>query len=987
MTGTGHAVLQTAFEVTLRANGKEFWTSGKKKSSENFVIAPDLTPETRYEWRVRLWDQTNQPGEWSGWESFTTQLSAWKPKWISKNRKIEPPVRPHNGFHSQLTKNATDQKWVEIDLGSSQSFDKVVLFPAKPFDWLPETAGFMFPVRFRLELDGKTVFETANDIQRPTQPEVISLSGLQGQVLRLHCSKLRERRDDFGLAFAEIQVLKGSEVISNGKVVRASDSLENREWSTKNLTNGDTESHGMKGMDSLPAVYLDKKFVSPRQVKRALFYGSALGAFQASINGKRVGSNVLAPEWTDYFSRVQYQAFDVTKMLKEGENDISVVLGDGWYAGRLGMAQALDPRGFPRGVYGRQALFSGELRLELADGSVEFHRTDETWTASDGPIQSSDLLDGEIYDARRKVAGGERAATFNPPATLKIVPQTNEPIRVSIELKPKSVKELSPGKWIADFGQNMVGHVKLGINGPEGTQVVLRHGEFLNEDGTLYTTNLRGAPQIDRLTLDGKPTEYEPTFTYHGFRYVEVTAPGCSMPNFLGRVFHSSSPETTTFECSDPMVNRLWQNIVWTQRANLMSVPTDCPQRDERLGWTGDILSFGQTAFRVMDLSAFAPKWLTDLRDSQADNGRFPDFAPHPYGKNDRFTGVPGWGDAAVGFALDYWNHTADKRVVEQHFPAIERYLAWVESNNPNHLWINNRGNDYGDWLNGDTVVRDGWPRTGGECPKEVFATLMWFQSATAARDMAKAIGADSTRWDKLAQSISDAFAAEFIKDGKIKGDTQAGYGLALSLGILSAKDQPAAFQNLIAAIDRTNTHITTGFHSTHRTMEVLSRSGPAGAKLAYTLLLNKSFPSWGYTIEQGATTIWERWDGFVKGRGFQDPGMNSFNHWALGSVGQWMFENIIGIRPLKPGWNEFVLAPVLDDRLTHGGGTYDSPVGRIVSKWKRTSKGLVWDVTIPANAMAHVKFPGTGASDGQNQYEKSTLLKSGTYRFSVNAS
>jgi alpha-L-rhamnosidase len=334
---------------------------------------------------------------------------------------------------------------------------------------------------------------------------------------------------------------------------------------------------------------------------------------------------------------------------------------------------------------------------------------------------------------------------------------------------------------------------------------------------------------------------------------------------------------------------------------------------------------------------------------------------------------------------MDFWNHTADERVIEQHFPAIVRYLEWVESNNPNHLWINKRGNDYGDWLNGDTVVRDGWPRTGGECPKEVFATLMWFQSATAARDMAKAIGADSARYEKLANSISAAFAAEFIKDGKIKGDTQAGYGLALSLGILSAKDQPAAFQNLIAAIERTNNHITTGFHSTHRTMEVLSRSGPVGAKLAYTLLLNKSFPSWGYTIEQGATTIWERWDGFVKGRGFQDPGMNSFNHWALGSVGQWMFENIIGIRPLKPGWNEFTLAPVLDDRLTYGGGTYDSPVGRIVSKWKRTSKGLVWDVTIPANSTAHVKFPGNGARDGEITFQKESVLGSGTYRFTIN--
>ncbi len=975
---------QSAFEITIRAGKAVAWKSGKVKSAANFHVVPNLKPETHYEWRIRLWDETGSEGGWSNWEPFSTELSSWNAQWITRDRTIAPAVKPHNGFHSQLTKNADDQKWVEIDLGSTRDFDTVVLFPATPFDWQPLTPGFMFPMRFRIEVDGKTVHEVNQDLGAPSAPMAIPLGVRKGQVVRVHCTKLRERRGDYGIAFAEIQVVTGSEVISTGLPARASDSLENREWSAKNLTNGDMKSHPMQGMDSLPATYLDKKFSLNRSVTKATFYGSALGVFQASINGRKIGSNVLAPEWTDYFTRVQYQAHDVITLIKSGENTISATLGDGWYAGRLGMAQALDPRGFPRAVYGRQALFSAELRVEFSDGTKTIIRTDPTWSASGGPIVTSDLLDGEVFDARKLVSEREKAKAFDPPKALKIVPQANEPIQVSRELKPISLKELEPGKWIADFGQNMVGHVRLGITGPSGTTVNLRHGEFLSEDGTLYTTNLRGAPQVDRITLDGKPLNYEPTFTYHGFRYVEVSAPGCSKPSLLGRVFHSTSPETMTFDCSDPMVNRLWQNIVWTQRANLMSVPTDCPQRDERLGWTGDLLSFGATAFKVMDLSAFGVKWLTDLRDSQADDGRFPDFAPHPYGKNDRFTGVPGWGDAAVGVAWDYWKHTADKRVIREHFPAIEHYLGWIEKNNPNYLWINNRGNDYGDWLNGDTVVREGWPRTGGECPKEVFATMMWFQSADAAIELSRAAGLDSSRWEKMAASISAAFAKEFIKDGKIKGDTQAGYGLALSLGILAKADQASAYENLIAAVKRTNNHITTGFHSTHRTMEVLSSANDEGAKLAYTLLLNKSFPSWGYTIEQGATTIWERWDGFVKGRGFQDPGMNSFNHWALGSVGQWMIENIVGIRPLNPGWSEFVLAPVLDDRLSHGGGTFDSPVGRIVSKWKRANGQTEWEVLIPANSVAHATFPGDGATDGKKTYKKEAKLGSGSYRFVI---
>jgi len=487
---------------------------------------------------------------------------------------------------------------------------------------------------------------------------------------------------------------------------------------------------------------------------------------------------------------------------------------------------------------------------------------------------------------------------------------------------------------------------------------------MLNEDGTIYTANLRGAPQRDWYTCKGGGVEtFEPHFTYHGFRYVEVTGlpKKPALEDLTGRVFHSSAPEVGAFACSNARLNRLWQNIVWTQRANLMSTPTDCPQRDERLGWMGDIQAFGPTACFNMDLAGFFTKWFQDIRDAQADDGRFPDFAPNPGDSNVRFSGVPAWGDAGVILPWLVYTTYGDRGALEAHYDAARRWVEYVLAANPDLIWRNGRNADYNDWLNGDTLIAEGWPRKGGEVPREVSATAFWANSVRLVARMASVLGRadDAARFARLFEDIRDAFRRSFVRpDGTIEGDTQAGYALALHFDLLDEKARIRAVKRMIEGIEAYGGHISTGIQSTHRMM--LELTGAGRSDVAYRLLMTRTFPSWLYSVDNGATTIWERWDGFVKGRGFQDPGMNSFNHWALGAVGQWMVEVILGLRPHPEavGWRRFIVRPEPGGGLTHARGAYRAMPGLIRTGWKMEKERFVLDLTVPPNCAAEVHLP-----------------------------
>jgi alpha-L-rhamnosidase len=715
-----------------------------------------------------------------------------------------------------------------------------------------------------------------------------------------------------------------------------------------------------------PSPYLRKEFQLERPVRAARLYATARGIYEMFLNGARVGGDVLAPGWTDYDRRVQYQTYDVTPLLAEGQNALGAVLGDGWYAGFFGF----DPK--HRGaLYGSRPQLLAQLHVEYEDGTGETIATDRSWGCSTGPILFSDLLMGESYDARKEMPGWSEPG-FDDPAwygvevqglgDTDLVAQPDEGIRVTQELRAKSVTEPESGRYVFDLGKNMVGWVRLEVEGEAGTEVTLRHAETLNPDGTIYTTNLRSARATDRYVLKGGGEEvYEPRFTFHGFRYVEVTGyPGEPRPEAVtGRVVHSATPPTGSFECSNSMVNDLQENILWGQRGNFLSVPTDCPQRDERLGWMGDAQVFVRTASFNMDVAAFFEKWMVDVEDAQSPEGAFPDVAPLLKGSGlmDLRWGAPAWGDAGIIVPWTIYRTYDDTRIVERHYDAMARWMEYLREANPDLLRKNRMGNNYGDWLS---------PK-GDYTPKHLLATAYWAYDANLMAEMAEAIGrpGDARGYRDLGERIKGAFNEAYVSpDGRIEGDTQTGYLLALHMGLLPEELRSVAAGHLVGAIEREGWHLSTGFAGVGYLCPVLMDTGHTD--VAYRLLLEDTYPSWGYTIRNGATTIWERWDGWTEENGFQSPNMNSFNHYSLGSVGEWLYRYVAGIDLGAPGYGHVVIRPHPGGDLTFARAEYDAVRGRISSSWRIEDGLFVLEVLVPPNTAATVHVPSVeGVSEG----------------------
>jgi alpha-L-rhamnosidase len=724
-----------------------------------------------------------------------------------------------------------------------------------------------------------------------------------------------------------------------------------------------------------PVAMLRKTVILPGPVRRATLYATARGLYELRLNGARVGDALLAPEWTSYQKRLQYQTYDVTQSLRAGPNALGALVAQGWYAGRVGLFS-------PRQLYGSQPALLLRLDIELASGRKLAIVSDATWRRAPAcPIVTADLLDGETYDARRELPGWDTArfddaawaaaVPSTTPAPQQLVWQRGEPIRVERELKPVRVTEPDPGTYIFDLGQNMVGWCRFRLHGEAGSPVTFRYGEILGEDGRLYVANLRGAKATDvYIPRSAAAAVFEPHFTYHGFRYVEVKglAQPPALADLTGRVFHSSSPEAGTLETSSAMLNQLTSNIRWTLRGNLVTTPTDCPQRDERLGWMGDAQIFSQTAIFNLDVAAFFTKFLTDVRDDQLADGRFPDFAPNPesFRGGSGHIGAPGWGDAGVILPWRLWVAYGDKRLLEEHYAAARQWVEFIHRNNPGLLWKTQRSQDYGEWLNADTFLREGWPAKGGAMPKEMFATCYFAHSTELLAKMAAVLGkdADARAYRELFAQIRAAFLRAYVQpDGAIDSGTQAAYALALHFNLLPDNLRPAAIERIEAGLTRYGGHLSTGIHATNPLLLELVREGHTAT--AYRLVNLRSFPSWGYMIGNGATTIWERWDGYVKGRGPQNPGMNSFNHWALGSVGEWMWRVIAGLHPdeAAPGFAHFTVRPLPGGGLTSATATYDSVRGRIRIAWKLEGPDIALDVAVPPNTTATVYVPTQDAA------------------------
>ncbi|MFB4295776.1 family 78 glycoside hydrolase catalytic domain [Actinomadura sp. NTSP31] len=713
-----------------------------------------------------------------------------------------------------------------------------------------------------------------------------------------------------------------------------------------------------------PCPHLRRAFTIDKPLVRARAYVSARGLYELRLNGRRAGDAELAPGWTEYRHRVLYQTYDVGDLLREGGNVVGAVLADGWWSGFVGF----DSRRHAQ-HYGEAPQLIVQLLLDFADGSRRWVLSDGDWREHPGPIRHSDLLMGEYVDARREPPGwdepgfddgGWRPVLVAGTDTGVLRAAPDRPVRVLEELPARSVERRADGRFIVDLGQNMVGRVRLTVRGaPSGSRIRLRHAEIL-DDGELYVDNLRTAEATDVYVTAGRDVEvFEPRFTFHGFRYVEVTGhPGdLAGQDVTGRVLHSDTPWTGEFACSDETVMRLQSNIRWGQRGNFVSVPTDCPQRDERLGWLADAQVFLPTACRNADVAAFFARWMRDVVDAQHADGAFPDVAPELCMTRE---GAPAWGDGGVIIPWHLYREYGDRRVLERGFPAMKAWVDHVHRNNPGLLWRHRVGNHYGDWL-----------QVNAETPRDVLATAYFARSTELVARTAEVLGAesDAKHYGALHTAIRDAFIDAFVDagEGHVAGGTQTGYLLALAFGLLPEHAVPAAVNRLAADIEARDHHLTTGFVGVALLCPVLAAHGRHD--LAYALLHQDTYPSWAYSIRHGATTIWERWDGWTEEHGIKPPAMNSFNHYSLGSVGEWLYGGVAGIgqAPGSVAYRELRLAPAVGGRLTWARARQETARGTVECGWSLEAGRLRLQVAVPPGVDAVLTVP-TGAPEGVSE-------------------
>jgi alpha-L-rhamnosidase len=715
-----------------------------------------------------------------------------------------------------------------------------------------------------------------------------------------------------------------------------------------------------KSRESIP--YLRKDFTLSKPIAKARMYVTALGLYDLHLNGQRIGDHLLAPDWTDYAIRCRYQEYDVTSLVKSGANALGAMVGNGWYCGHIGNGGFQD--------YGTEPALFAQLEVTYTDGSTERIVTDGSWKKHPGPITSSDMMLGEHYDAMAEVPDWDQpgldtsswsAASERTEAPRALDGQVDQPVRQTGELHAKSMKEPAPGHYVYDFGQNMVGFVRLHVTAPAGTRLTLRHAEMLNSDGTMYTQNLRGAPSIDTYVCKGGGGEtWQPHFTFHGFRYAEISglpkAPGKDA--LSGIVIGTDIPHTGDFNCSNPSINQLQSNIQWGMRGNYLAVPTDCPQRDERMGWMGDAEVFVKTATYNGDVAAFFTKWLVDVDDAQWQDGRFTDVSPNPSGRSHGGAGVPAWGDAGVICPWTIYLMYGDKRILQQHLPAMTKWIDWNQAHSTNLLRDHDRSNDYGDWLS-----------QGESTPKDLIGTAYFAYSTSLVAKSYRAIGdnANADKYENLAKQIKDAFVKAYADaDGRLKGGTQADYAMALRFDLLPDDMRGKAGQYLDEDVVAHHDHLTTGFVGVSYLLPALTSVGEI--ETAYRLFMQDTFPSWLFSVKHGATTIWERWDGWTPEKGFQDPGMNSFNHYSLGSCGEWMFDTVagIGVDPADPGFHHIVIHPQPGGGLTSAQGTFDSIHGKVSTNWTLQGETFTLHVTVPINTTATVELPSKDAKSMQ---------------------
>lgn len=715
--------------------------------------------------------------------------------------------------------------------------------------------------------------------------------------------------------------------------------LERSEWikgCEKNLRGG--------------TVYL-KNFRCAAKAEKAILKITALGVYEAKLNGERVGDFILAPGWTSYLNRLQVQSYDVTDMLKT-ENSLEVTVGQGWRA----IANKRDGSDF---LGYRDTALIAELTIVYADGTAESIVTDSSWTARESKLRYTNIYDGDIYDATFK-AGSARHSICVDLEKDMLIPQEGEKIVEHERMPALQIIKTPAGETVIDFGQNMTGYVEFRIKGTPGVQATISHGETLDRDGNFYNANYRSADAQIKFICDGEEHTYKSALTFFGFRYIRLEnwPDEVKKENFTAIVVHSDIRRTGYFECSDEAVNKLFKNIIWGQKSNFLDVPTDCPQRDERLGWTGDAQVFVRTASLNFDVKRFFKKWLRDLAADQGRDGCVPHVIPNIF---DDMGGSSAWSDAAVICPWEIYRTYGDKKVLEDQFDSMKAWIDWMRERSENGR--RSGGSHFGDWLGLDSPEGS----YKGATPEELIATAYYKYSTELFIKAAHALGRDVAEYENIPAEAAAAFRREYMENGRVKNATQTGCVLALCFDITD--DRAATATQLNELVKRAG-HLETGFVGTPYLLHALSDNGYA--ETAYDLLLRREYPSWLYPISKGATTVWEHWDGIKPDGTMWSTDMNSFNHYAYGAVADWMYGAAAGINsdPDRPGFEHIIFRPVTDRRLDFVKASIDTRRGTVASEWRRENGRIKYIFTVPEGCGASVVIGGEKHEVGAGTHE-----------------
>ncbi len=975
--------VQSAYQVLVASNQDllqqdkgNIWDSGKIESDLSVHIpydGPALESRKRYFWKVRTWDKDGQTmpySEITWWETGLLKASDWNAKWIGKQIEVkEAPKEPWPwGF------------WIwhptEKDVDKLVYFRKNFQLPKKKIKTalIRTTADNYFTAYINEKEVGngdswQTVYEfdVKQILKKGKNQVAVQAANNLGDVCGLIFS-LRVEFDD-----------GSSQIINSDKTWKTSDrkkrgwekvKFKDKKWEKVTVI----EKYGGSGWGRIDpneehhppkSILVRNEFTVNKKVKQARAYVSGLGIYEMHLNGQKVGNDIFTPGWTDFPTKVQYQTYDVTSLITQGKNGVGSYIGNMWWSSGLGWRGA--------NTYSNGPMrFLLQLVLDFEDGTSQTIITDENWKTTDSPVVENHIYHGEIYDARLEKAGWDEL-NFNDSnwediividEKAKLVAQQGPTIQITEELTPVKITEPASDVYVFDMGQNMVGWIKLKVKGETGTKVVLRFAETLKEDGNIYTENLRGAKATDTYILKGHGTEeWEPRFTYHGFRFVEIVGyPGKpGKDTIVGKVLHSNPPLSGKFACSNELINAIQKNINWGLRGNLHSVPTDCPQRDERLGWMGDAQIFAPTSCYNRNMARFYTKWERDITDCQEDDGAVYDVNPAIVVGG---PAKPGWGDAVVVVPWVVYNFYGDKRIIEENYDGMAAWVNYMKNNANNYIYDRD---GYGDWI---AVVKS---------PSKPIGAAYFYYSTKLLAKMAAIIGkeADALKYGQLANKIGDAFNKKYldVKTFQYESNTQTANLLPLAFGITPDWLADKVIANVAIDIKKKDMHLSTGFLGTGYILPILSEYGYHD--LAYKLASQNTYPSWGYMVEKNATTIWELWNSDTQG-----PGMNSRNHFALGSVGEWYFSHLAGLRPHPevPGFKKVIIKPMPIGDLKWAKASLETAYGTNKIRWEKKNEKLFLNISIPANTNAVVYVPTLGIEKPSVSESGQQLLKYGKF-------